>query len=426
MAKSKQELKSLCEQFLRHKYLYYIKNEPEIDDFEFDDFEQELKDLNIESVNDVLELVDFPSIDEIKDLGLDPKNIVDADFKDIVKYPHKSPMLSIEKIKVENEDNFPWNALKLFFSRLKVSELTCELKYDGNGIEYLYNYDGSLRQCLTRGNKTKGLDKTVKLKNIAPEKLLNLNIIENLSESDTIEIRGEVVIDRFLWKNTYSKNDPNRPDNARNYVAGVISNESYNLTQLNDLVYVAYSLVIVDANGVKRYIPNTLDVLEKLGFNAKYKPNVITIKGIDDFEAMYYEYKKLRETHQFLLDGIVIKYPEINRNKMGETSHHPKWCVAIKFPPTVVKTTLLGYEWKLSKLGELKPVALLEPIELDGTMVKRASAHNLGFIINKKLFPGSVVSLAKMGEIIPAILSVISTPEDADKYLEYYENFLKK
>lgn len=422
---SKQEIKSLCEQYLRHKYLYYIKNEPEIEDYEFDEFEQELRDLNIPLINDVLELVDFPSIDEIKELKLDPKNIVDQNFKDIVKYPHLTPMLSTEKIKVEQGDKMPWNALKLFFSRLNVKEWTCELKYDGNGIEYLYNHDGTLRQCLTRGNKTRGLDKTLNLKHIAPQKL-NVEILD-IKEGETIEVRGEVVIDRFLWKQKYSKNDPLKPDNARNYVGGVINNESFNLQQLNDLVYVAYSLVIVDANGSKRYIPKTLQVLESLGFNQKYKPNEITIHSIDEFEAMYFEYKKIRETHQFLLDGIVIKYPEINRNKMGETSHHPKWCCAIKFPPTIVKTTLRDYEWTLSKLGELKPVALLEPVELDGVMVRRASAHNLGYIINKKLFPGSVVKIAKRGEIIPQIVDIESISEDADKYLEYYENFkLKK
>lgn len=399
--------------YLKAKYYYYIVGEPIMLDSKFDQLEEELKRLN----SKVVDFVDFPSEKDLKNAGYKLSDIVPKVKRDEVKYDHPTPMLSLEKIQVNNEEKFPTSKVSNFLKRMFNEEgFECSLKYDGNGIELIYK-GKELKQGLTRGDKTKGLDKTDKLKYIVPNQI---PVNDNL----TYQIRGELVIDVKLWDKKYNNPEPGKISNPRNYLSGILTREEINLDVFNDLVFVAYDLVSIDENNNVVHIENTIETLKKWGFNSKYNPETIKIYSYDDFEDMYFKMKKLRKESNYLIDGIVIKYPEKHRSKMGATVKYPKWAVAIKFPSEEVQTTINDIEWTMGKNRELTPVAILEPVELLGTIVKRASLSNVGNIFKIAAFPGSVVSLKKSGEIIPMITSVIQKSPHHDEYMKQLNDII--
>ena len=409
------DIKQQCEQYLKYKYEYYIIGESSVSDYEFDVFEQDLIKTNDTLALKVTNLVDFPSLETIKSLGLDIKNIASA-YKvkrDNTDYKHSTLMLSTQKIQVNDEDNLPLHEVWLFLDRATTPYYESSPKYDGNGLEILYS-DGKLKRILTRGDKLYGKDKTKKLSILVPS---------TIPMKGEIEIRGEVVVNEKYWKENFSRNDPNNPDNARNWVAGIISKENYHINELNALVFVAFSMVEVK-NEKPIYIENEIKKLKENGFNQKHDPFMMKFKSIDDFEDMYFKYKKYREKCEFMLDGIVIKYPEHLRNSLGANNKYPKWSVAIKFIPDVVKTKILDINWTLGKDGHLTPIAILEPVELLGTMVRKASLANLGNIQRRGAYPGAIVSLRKAGEIIPQVIDVLVKSPDHDKYNKEVDEYI--
>ena len=409
-------IKQQCEQYLRYKYEYYIIGESSISDYEFDVFEQDLIKTNDSLALKVTNLVDFPSLETIKELELDINNIAPS-YKvkrDEANYKHSSLMLSTQKIQVNDEKQLPLHDVKLFLDRAQTPYYEAGPKYDGNGLEILYS-DGKLKRILTRGDKIYGKDKTKKLSLLVPS---------TISIKGEVEVRGEVVVNEKYWKENFSKNDPNNPDNARNWVAGIISKENYHITELNALVFVAFSMVEVK-DETPSYIDDEINLLKQNGFNKKHDPFMMKIHSIDDFKNMYFKYKKYREDCEFMLDGIVLKYPEKLRLKLGHNNKYPKWSVAIKFIPDVVKTKILEIIWSLGKDGHLTPVAILEPVELLGTMVRKASLANLGNIQRRGAYPGAIVSLRKAGEIIPQVIDILIKSPDEEEYIKQYEEFLK-
>ena len=407
--------KELEQKYLRAKYEYYVLAQPTMLDSDYDLLENKLKNMGSE----VVKFVDFPTVKEIKNLGLDVSKILDSQVRDEKKYSHITPMLSLEKIQVLDENDMPYPQFKLFLNRIKSEFIEATAKYDGNGQELVYR-GFKLSQALTRGDKKFGFDKTNKMSYIVPNEL---NKIKEL-EGKILEIRGEVVIDVKLWEQRYS--DPNKVDNPRNYVAGVLNRDEYNINTLRDLKFIGYTLNVIDEKtGEQTHIENTMDVLEKLGFNQVYKPLVVKTESSNDgFLEIYKKFKEYRDNVcPYLVDGIVIKFPEEKRKRLGETSHHPKWAVAIKFPALEISTIILDIEWKMGKDGHLTPLAILEPVEIDGTMVSKASLSNIGTILKKGTFPGARVSVKKAGEIIPYIVGVLEKSPNHDEYVKQLENF---
>jgi len=404
-------------QYLKAKYYYYIVGEPIMTDSAYDKLEQELKDLGSE----IVELVDFPSEKQIKNFGIKLSDIVPKTYRDEVKYNHPTPMLSLEKIQVNDEENFPEKEITNFLNRLSHNlGYECTPKYDGNAIEHIYR-DAKLDKCLTRGDDTvKGLDKKSKLEFTVPNEIP----ADMYEEGYTYQIRGEYVVDVDLWDKKYNNPEPGKISNPRNWIAGIIGRDELNLDCIKDIVFVAYDILLIneETNEVK-YVDNSMDYLKKLGFNKTYEPKKLTIKTYQDFIKMYYEMKDYREKCPFLLDGIVLKYPEKHRYKLGTTSHHPKWAIAVKFPSLEVETYIKDIQWNLGKNRELTPVAILEPVELLGTIVTKASLSNLGNMFKIGGFPGAKVSLKKSGEIIPMITSVIDKSPDHDTYMNQLKQF---
>lgn len=374
--------------YLKAKEAYY-SGEPIMLDDEFDALEKRLKAEKSEITNIV---------------GYTVKNRKN-------KIAHLTPMLSLEKLQVNDEENIPLGDLEKWLSKHKgVVEMTP--KFDGNAIDLLYK-DGVLVNALTRGDGEYGLDKTDKLKHLVPN---------YISDKGIVEIRGEVVISLKVYEEKYY--DPTKVSNARNFVAGLLNRDELELNNLKDLVFVAYSYVRLDEEKNSTYVSKSMEKLNEFGFNQQYPIFIRHFEKSSEFTKLYKEFKKYREEESpFLLDGIVLKFAEESRSKIGQNSHHPNWSLAIKFETLFAVTKIVSIDWTVGTTGELSPVANLEPVELLGTMVKKASLYNLGSILKKKMYPGATVSIRKSGEIIPQVMQVLTSSPNEMKYIEQYEAY---
>lgn len=406
--------------YIKAKYEYYILCAPTMLDSDFDKLES-----SIGSDGSVLiDMVDF-DIDAVVEFadknGLDVNEICPGSKikRDEKKYAHYTPMLSLKKIQVNDESSMPYHEFELFTGSHDSEYIEGSSKYDGSSMEIIYEYDDKLSLhnmniSLTRGDKKKGLDKTNKMKLLVPNQLK----LDGYSDK-IIEVRGEVVMDKKVFMDKYSEENAN----ARNTVAGILNRDEISYSDLNDLTFVAYSIVLIDKVSKKlEYPPDSMDLLSIIGFNTKHTPFLVkSSPDSNGFDEIYTKFKKYRHECPFLMDGIVIKFPEKYRAKMGNNGHHPHFAVAIKFPSTIVSTTIANYLFSIGKDGHITPVALLEPVEFDGSIVTRASMSNIGVLYDNGLFPGTVVTLKKSGEIIPYITGVVEKSPDHEEYLKLFE-----
>jgi DNA ligase (NAD+) len=408
-------IKEQIKLFLRSKYEYYILCEPKMLDSDFDKLEESLRNSGDKLALDIVDLTDFPGINVIEKLGFSVEEICPEQKvkRDETKHKHITKMLSIQKINIKDESNFPYNDIKLFFDRIKTNKYICEPKYDGNAINLIYE-NGILKSALTRNDGDHGLERINKIRLIVPNRI---NI------QGLVEIRGECLIKKTIFEEKYK--EEGSISNPRNFVAGAISRENVDIKAINDLVFIGYSLMIIE-NGKKTYVDDTLNVLKQNGFNKNHTPFVKLISEINEFEEMYFEFKKYREECEFLLDGIVIKYEEKYRIKLGDNGKYEKWSIAIKFIPEIVSTKIIDIQWLIGKDGSFTPVADLEPVELMDTIVKKASLSNLGTMHSKKLYIGAVCTLVKSGDIIPMITSVLIPSENEKEYDKQIDDFIKQ
>jgi len=361
--------------YLTAKVMYY-KGTPIMTDPEFDAFEAHLKSL-----------------------GSKVPNQVGAKNKDF-DFTHPTPMLSLGKVQTEaNEDgtvNFMTvDFLKWYGKRAGIIgndvELESSPKYDGNAINTIY-VGGKLTNIVTRGDGVAGKDVTNKLEKHFPT-VLNLSGVE-ITDTDVVEIRSEVVIDVNFWNGKYSDNFAN----PRNYVAGVLSPDEVDEVKCSELMIMPLHLVL---NGEHITLDNLINHKELMS-------NIYTTKfHASDYEKIVVFYIELRKKFHVQLDGIVISLPSEFRSELGENSHDPEWALAIKFISEEVITEILDVEWFIGKTGEFTPVVQLKPVQLAGTTVSKASAYNAGYIVDNKIKKGTVVSIVKSGDIIPMIKRII-------------------
>lgn len=375
--------------FLKAKERYYAGN-PIMDDSEFDILEEQLRQLD----SFVVDIVG-----QIKIKG----NKVSVSKGKAKFIAHKTPMGSLAKIQFK--PNFvPYLDFKNWISSCiqktdkKSYDVEFGPKLDGNAMNITYE-NGKLISITSRGDGLEGQDYTASFSQNVP----------NYIKGFTGEIRGEAVIDVYLFDTTYGANSNavRKYANPRNFVAGALAKGDKNVCC--DIDFVAFQIV--------NYIGDTKIQLIKWGFNVlDFTKSYNTFDLMNDqkvFEKMYGEFKYYRQNCKYQLDGIVAKMPEDVREEIGGNSHHPNWALAIKFETQAVYTKVLSIEWSLGKRGQLAPVAILEPVELMGTMVSRASVYNADWMIKNKCYPGAVVSLIKSGDIIPKIIEIIEPSNEA-------------
>lgn len=369
-----ENIKILEERYLKAKISYY-EGEPFLSDAEFDKLEEHLKNEGSKVINQV---------------GAKRK---DFDFE------HPTRMLSLAKIQTEAREEGPYYAkdqfLKWFNKRAeivgKLGMLEASPKFDGNAINIIYR-GGILSNVLTRGDGIKGKDITKRMSVHLP-RILGIDGI-TIEDFDVIEIRAEVVIDINLFNNKYAS----KFANARNYVAGVIGTDDSDEQKISELKIIPFHFLL---NG--RHIGG-----HPFRHNKFYEDWNETF-SFEEYEDIIKSHEKLRKEIGYQLDGVVISFPVQEREILGENDHDPEWALAVKFIPQEIVTGVTGIDWKVSKRGEIMPTLELEPVFLDGSTVSRCSAYNAGYIIKNGIKSGSIVSIAKQGDIIPAVKRVIKS-----------------
>ena len=369
-----------------HNYLYYIKDAPEISDLEFDQTLSELVSLE----NKYPQYFDANS----------PSQRVGSSLSNSFKtFNHKYRMYSLEN-SYSREDLAKWNErIEKNLGKNNLS-FSCELKLDGVSISLSYE-KGLLKKALTRGDGIQGDDVTENIKTInsIPLKL-------NSTIDYDFTIRGEVIIEKkdFTEMNKIrERNGDEKYMNPRNTASGSI--KLINSLEVKKRPLKCYFFQIISENYNILNQTEALNLVKVLGFKT-LKTNKFC-KNIDDvFDYINY-WDKRKNDLNFEIDGIVIKVNNLGYQKdLGYTSKFPRWAIAYKFATERVETKLIDVEYQVGRTGVVTPVAVLEPVLINGTKVKRASLHNKDQIEKLNLHQNDHVFVEKGGEIIPKIVGV--------------------
>lgn len=384
-----------------HRFLYYVLDKPEITDAAFDRLYKELKGL--EDAHPHLITPNSPT----QKVGAVPS----TEFKQV---KHEIPMLSLANAMSE-EDLDRWGerlsrGLELEADQAGAIEFVCELKIDGLSIALKYD-DGRLTRGATRGSGDIGEDVTNNLKTISalPQKL-KVPTAGKIPAS--IEVRGEVYmpVSSFNELNRHlTELDEPLFANPRNAASGSLRQKNPRVTaerKLSLWTYFAY----VDDQALKEPATHagSLELLEQLGLPVN--PHRELVRGVEGIKRFCRDWSEKRHGLDYQTDGVVIKLNDRTLwDRLGTTAHSPRWAIAFKYPPDEEETLLEGVEFDVGRTGAVTPVALLKPVQLAGTTVKRASLHNFDQIRRLDIRVGDTVVVRKAGEIIPEVMRVVES-----------------
>ncbi|MBO8140035.1 MAG: NAD-dependent DNA ligase LigA [Thermosipho sp. (in: Bacteria)] len=384
--KIKKEIEKLRKEIEYHNYRYYVLADPVISDDEYDKLMEKL--IELEKKYPEFQSSDSPT----QKVG----GGLISGFKTV---PHSKPMLSLDNTYNEEEIKEFDKRVKKILNTSEV-EYVCELKIDGVSIALRYN-DGSLVQALSRGNSLEGDDITENIKKI---KSIPLRLFKPL----TIEVRGEVFmpVDEFERYNRQREEEGLPPfANPRNAAAGTLRQLDSSIVAKRKLDSFIYYIVEPENYNIKTQW-EALNFLRELGL--KVNPLSKLCNSIDCVIDYWKEMIKQRTILGYWADGIVVKVNKFEYYPiLGETAKAPRWAIAFKFPAIKAKTRLIDIELNVGRTGTITPVAILEPVNLEGTVVKRASLHNFDYIKEKDIKIGDYVYIEKAGGIIPQVISVI-------------------
>ena len=369
----------------RHNYNYYVMNAPEITDKEFDDLMRELQDLEKEHP----EYADENS----------PTMRVGSDLnKNFTQVAHKYPMLSLGNTYSESE-------VTDFYERVKKAlnedfEICCELKYDGTSISLIYE-DGKLVRAVTRGDGEKGDDVTDNVKTIR-----TIPLVLHGDYPSTFEIRGEILMPwesfEALNREREAREEPLFA-NPRNAASGTLKSQNSSVVAARKLDAYLYYLLGEDLPADGHY--ECLQKAAQWGFKiSEHMKKARTLQEVFDY-INYWDTE--RKNLPVATDGIVLKVNSLRQQKnLGYTAKSPRWAIAYKFQAERALTRLNKVSYQVGRTGAITPVANLDPVQLSGTVVKRASLHNADIIESLDLHIGDMVYVEKGGEIIPKITGV--------------------
>ena len=380
---------------------YYVENMPVMSDYDFDMFLKELE--AIESQYPELITPDSPTQKVGSDLGK-----AKAQNKEFRQHPHKYPMLSLgNTYDISEVEAFAERAAKGIGNSFTFS---CELKFDGTAICLTYR-DGKLFRALTRGDGTVGDDVTENVRNIS-------NIPQQLSNGpwpNEFEIRGEIYMpwEAFDRLNEEREKEEEQPfANPRNAASGSL--KLIDSTQVANRGLECTLYHMLGDNLPFATHEEALDKAVEWGLPVSDKRKLC--RSVDEIEEFIGYWDVERKNLPFATDGIVIKVNELPyQEELGYTAKFPRWAVAYKFKAEQALTKLLSIDYQVGRTGAVTPVANLEPVQLSGTVVKRASLHNADQMQLLDIHIGDYVYVEKGGEIIPKITAVELSmrPEDA-------------
>lgn len=384
-----------------HNRRYYILNQPSISDYEFDMLMEEL--ISLEQL--------FPEYA----LPSSPTKRVGGDLtKEFPTVRHRYPMLSLS-------NSYNHGEIVDFIKRIEKTidepvEFVCELKFDGVSISLTYE-DGILTRGVTRGDGAQGDDVTTNVKTIRSIPLKLKGDYPNF-----LEMRGEIIMPHDSFRNTNREREElGLPlfANPRNAAAGTIklfdSREAANRRLDNYCYYMMSDNIPYETHY------ESLMAAREWGFNISN--HIALCKNIDEIEDFINYWDTERKNLPFDIDGIVIKVNNFaQREILGLTAKSPRWAIAYKFKAEQVKTRLLSVDFQVGRHGTITPVANLQPVQLAGTTVKRATLNNADFIKQLDLHYNDIVKVEKGGEIIPKIVGIdVESRNDEQSEVQFIE-----
>jgi DNA ligase (NAD+) len=392
------ELAPLKELLKFHEYQYYVASEPFISDFEYDQLYQQL--ITIESANKSLISKDSPS----QRVG----NSLNNSFETVA---HLVPMLSLEN-SYNAEDLIDFDRKAKEGAGLEQITYCVEPKFDGASISLLYENDLLVRAC-TRGDGVAGEDITNNIKQIRSIPL-SIPLLENGIQQ--MEIRGEVIMSKKSFADFNEKLKEKQIAtlaNPRNAAAGSLRMKdpkevaSRNLDAF--IYHISYFLPApkTSLTPLLSSHSGSLELLWNMGFRSPQKEKKI-IKGVEKVISFCCEFEAQRDSLPYEIDGLVIKINDFAlQEKLGMTSHHPRWAIAYKFKARQATTILESVEFQVGRTGAVTPVAKLKAVALGGVTVSSISMHNEEYIKEKDLRLGDTVIIERAGDVIPQIVQSI-------------------
>ena len=361
-------------------YNYYVKDEPTITDQEYDKYMRELENIELE----------YP---RYASKNSPTKRVGGEVIEKFLKVVRDKPILSISDVFSEDE-------VRDFIRKVEdeVSpEYVCEQKIDGLGVSLIYEA-GKLVRGVTRGDGLVGEDITHNVRTIK-------SIPLELTKPVDIEVRGEI----FMHKSTLEKLNKKREEegkpklqNVRNAAAGSIRQLDSKVAAERELDNFVYYLPNPSDFGIKTHL-EALQFMGDLGF--KVNPHNKLVKNIDEIISYIEKEAETRKSLSYEIDGIVIKVNDVSlQEKLGNTAKYPRWAVAYKFPAEEVLTKLTDIIFTVGRTGRITPNAVLEPVIVMGSTIRRATLHNEDYVNMKGLKIGDIVSIRKAGDVIPEVV----------------------
>lgn len=378
-------MKELIDTLNEWARLYYEEDAPVVSDAEYDKLYDELRTLEAE---EGYSLKNSPT----HRVGGAPKG----------KFEQSTHLLRLYSLdKCQSKEEFAEWCNRLVKTVGYFPKLTCEYKFDGLTLNILYN-NGELIQAATRGNGTVGEIVTDQVNTIR-------HLPKTIAYKGKIEIQGEGIL-RLSALERYNETADEPLKNARNGAAGAIRNLNPEVTAKRDLSFFAYNIGYSD-----KYFASQEEMrvfVKEQGFETEGDFSIVNSQK----DAMKYAdmVGEKRETLDYLIDGVVFKVDDVSlRDEIGFTEKFPKWAVAYKFKADEMTTTLNDVVWQVSRSAKLNPIAVLEPVDIGGVTVSRATLNNYGDILKKKVKIGDKVFVRRSNDVIPEIMGVAIESADA-------------
>ncbi len=390
----KKRVEKLREEIEYHNYRYYVLDQPEISDAQYDRLMKELEKIEKEypelrTPNSPTQRVGAPPLDEFE----------------IVR--HSIPMLSLANAFEESEARDFDKRVKKFLGSSSDIDYVAEPKLDGLAVELVYER-GQFIVGSTRGDGVNGENITQNLRTI---KTIPLQLIrKEIPVPERLEVRGEVImqLDRFKALNR-KREEIGEPlfANPRNAAAGSVRQLDSKITAERPLEIYCYGLGEVRGRTFKTHW-EILQTFPKWGLRTN--PNIQRCQNIDEVLEYYHEMNEKRETLPYEIDGIVIKVDRLDlQTRLGEIARSPRWALAFKFQPKQETTKILDIVVQVGRTGALTPVAVMEPVKVGGVEVSRATLHNQDEIDKKDVRIGDTVIIQRAGDVIPEVVQVITS-----------------
>lgn len=392
--KAQARAKELRDLLNYHSHKYYVEDNPEIGDYEYDMLQRELA--AIEKEYPELITPDSPT----QRVG----GSADGLFEPVT---HAVPLESLQ-------DAFSLNEVRAFDARVREifpnAEYVVEPKIDGLSVALEYE-NGVFVRGSTRGDGVVGEDVTANLRTVN-------SIPLRLKSDATIEVRGEVYMPKKVFAALVEEQEQNGEKtfkNPRNAAAGSLRQKNPKITASRNLDIFVFNIQQYAGEGITGH-KQSIDFLKTLGF--KTIPFYNKFNNIEDVIAELQRIGEIRSSLPFDIDGAVIKTDSFaQRAEIGSTAKFPRWALAFKYPPEEKETTLVDIEVAVGRTGVLTPTAVFEPVLVAGSTVSRATLHNQDFINEKDIRLGDRVVIRKAGDIIPEVIKVVSHAENSEKYL---------